>query len=225
MPRTARHAPGGIIYHVLNRAVGKSTLFRGRRDFEAFQRCLVRTMDVAPMRVLAYCVMSNHWHLVLWPRHDGELAKFMLRLTLSHARRSLIHRGQVGTGHLYQGRYKSFAMQDGAHLGTVCRYVERNAVRAGLAKSSREWPWSSGGQSLLAGEQKIDLEKHPALSREDWREWVDQPQTPAEEAAVLRCIRESRPFGDETWLQAMKKTLGWREPQKRGRPKKKPGKT
>src|SRR6185437_14936319 len=176
MPRTARIAPGGIIYHVLNRGVGKSTLFRSRRDFEAFQRCLVRTLDVAPMRVLAYCVMSNHWHLVLWPRNDGELAKFMLRLTITHARRWLIHRQQVGTGHLYQGRYKSFATQDGPHLSTVCRYVERNALRAGLVKSSGDWPWSSGGQAQLPAELQVVLEKHPAMSRADWRAWVDRPQ-------------------------------------------------
>src|SRR6185437_14949275 len=89
MPRTARIAPGGIIYHVLNRGVGKSTLFRSRRDFEAFQRCLVWTLDVAPMRVLAYCVMSNHWHLVLWPRNDGELAKFMLSQKMCQPRMAL----------------------------------------------------------------------------------------------------------------------------------------
>jgi len=170
MPRTARIAPGGIIYHVLNRAVGKSTLFRGKRDYDAFHRCLVRTLEVSPMRVLAYCIMPNHWHLVLWPRSDGELARFMLRLTITHARRWLIHRKQVGTGHLYQGRYKSFAMQDGPHLTTVCRYVERNAVRAGLATASEHWPWSSAGQDSLNAELRLTLEKHPALARADWRE-------------------------------------------------------
>lgn len=173
------------------------------------------------MRVLAYCVMPDHWHLVLWPRHDGELAKFMLRLTVTHARRWLIHRQKVGTGHLYQGRYKSFATQDGPHLTTVCRYVERNPLRAGLVKSSRDWPWSSGGQPQLDAELQVVLAEHSALAREDWGAWVDRPQTAAEEAAVLRCINESRPFGDGKWLEAMKKTLAWRDPLPRGRPRKK----
>ena len=74
MPRVARIAPGGLIYHVLNRGVGKSILFRSRKDFEAFQRRLHDTQQTTPMRILAYCVMNNHWHLVLWPEKDGDLA-------------------------------------------------------------------------------------------------------------------------------------------------------
>jgi putative transposase len=123
MPRTARVAPGGVVYHVLNRAVGRATLFRSRRDYEAFQRCLVDTLEAMPTRVLSYCIMPNHWHLVLWPERDGDLARFMLRLTITHVRRWLIFRQQVGTGHLYQGRYKSFPVQNDAHLSAVCRYA------------------------------------------------------------------------------------------------------
>lgn len=218
MPRKARHAPGGVIYHVLNRAAGQATLFRGRRDFQAFQQCLCRTIGADPIHVLAYCVMSNHWHLVLWPERDGQLARFMLRLTVAHARRWLIHRGQIGSGHLYQGRYKSFAIQDGPHLSTVCRYVERNPVRAGVAKSSGDWPWGSAGQENLPAELRVQLQKHRHLARPDWRAWVDRPQTAAEEAALARCIREGRPFGDDKWLKRMGPALGWREPLQRGRP-------
>jgi putative transposase len=89
MPRTARIAPGGIIHHVLNRGVGKTRLFRSRKDHEAFQRCLLQTLDAVPMRILGYCVMPTHWHLLLWPRKDGELARFMMRLTNMHVRRWL----------------------------------------------------------------------------------------------------------------------------------------
>jgi putative transposase len=220
MPRKARHAPGGVIYHVLNRAAGRATLFNGRRDYEAFQRCLARTVEAEPIRVLAYCVMPNHWHLVLWPERDGQLARFMLRLTVSHARRWLIHRGRIGTGHLYQGRYKSFAIQDDAHLSTACRYVERNPVRAGKVAGSRQWAWGSAGQDALAGELRLTLTRHPHLARPDWRAWVDRPQTAAEESALKRCIEQGRPFGDQRWLKKMEKTLGWREPRPRGRPRK-----
>ena len=81
-------------------------LFRGRQDHEAFQRCLLETVELVPMRVLGYCVMSNHWHLVLWPKADGDLARFMLRLTISHVRRWLIHRGDdiKGSGPNYDAR-------------------------------------------------------------------------------------------------------------------------
>lgn len=220
MPRTARVAPGGVIYHVLNRGVGQMTLFKSRKDFEAFQRCLVATLESTPMRVLAYCVMNNHWHLVLWPRREGDLARFMLRLTTMHVRRWLINRHQVGTGHVYQGRYKSFAVQDDGHLLTVCRYVERNALRQGLVESCVDWEWSSCGQKSLAAELRVELCDLPIPQRKDWVQWVDQPQTPAEEAAMLLSIQQSRPFGDEKWVNKVSDKIGWREPLKVGRPRK-----
>src|SRR5688500_3765321 len=111
MPRRARIAPGGFIYHVLNRGVGRMTLFRSPRDYAAFLSALIDTLDAVPMRVLAFCVMPNHWHLVLWPARDGDLGRFMMRLTITHVRRWVEHRKLTGRGHVYQGRYKSFAME------------------------------------------------------------------------------------------------------------------
>jgi putative transposase len=220
MPRTARIAPGGYIYHVLNRGAGKMTLFRSKKDFEAFQRCLVATQETTPVPMLAYCVMNNHWHLVLWPQKDGDLARFMLRLTTMHVRRWLINRHQVGTGHVYQGRYKSFAIQEDDHLATVCRYVERNPVRAGARASSAQWPWSSAGQHSLPEPLRVKLEELPIKRRRDWLRWVDQPQTAAEEAAMARCLAQSRPYGEERWIKKVQTALGWHEPMKVGRPRK-----
>ena len=118
MPRTARQAPGGIVYHVLNRGVGCMRLFDKDGDYEAFERVIEETLALRPMRLCAYCLMPNHWHLVLWPRHDGELAAFMQRLTITHVRRWLEHRHRVGMGHIYQGRYKSFPVQSDVHYLT-----------------------------------------------------------------------------------------------------------
>lgn len=221
MPRVARIAPGGFIYHVLNRGVGKMTLFRSRKDFQSFQRCLAETQKQMPMRILGYCVMSNHWHLLLWPQRDGDLARFMLRLTIRHVRRWLEYREQVGTGHVYQGRYKSFVVQDDGHLATVCRYVERNPVRAGMARSCRDWPWSSAGQEGLPPELRVPLTEFARLRGRDWIDWVDRPQTTAEEQAVRDCVKQNRPFGGVRWLETTRRKLGWREPLPRGRPRKK----
>ena len=161
MPRKSRVAPGGFIYHVLNRGVGKTKLFRSRKDYEAFQRCLIHTSQNAPMRVLGYCVMPNHWHLLLWPAKHGDLARFMMRLTNTHVRRWLTAHQQVGSGHLYQGRYKSFAVQDDDHLTTVDRYVQRNALRANLVARAEQWPWSGVGQSQLSAAPASDAERIP----------------------------------------------------------------
>jgi putative transposase len=221
MPRTARIAPGGVIHHVLNRGVRKMTLFRGRSDYLAFQQCLLDTMRIVPVPVLGYCVMPNHWHLVLLPEHDGDLARFMLRLTITHVRRWSEHRRTVGEGHVYQGRYKSFPCQSDEHAWTVLRYVERNPLRAKLVERAQEWPWSSLGQELLEEKVRLPLASSPpGARRADWIDWVNLPQTPAEESAIVSCIEKSRPFGSDRWLQRAMRTLGWREQKMRGRPKK-----
>jgi len=221
MPRTGRIAPGGFVFHVLNRGVGKTRLFRSQKDYQAFQRCLIQTLDNTPMRILDYCVMPNHWHLLLWPEKDGELAEFMMRLTNMHVRRWLTAHNQVGSGHLYQGRYKSFATQDDDHLTTVARYIERNALRAGLVIRAEDWPWSGVGQNALPGDLQIPLTDWPVRRRSDWLQWLNAPQTAAEEEAIRRCCRESRPYGTASRIERSKKVLGWQEPGKAGRPRKK----
>ncbi|MCX7423960.1 MAG: transposase, partial [Planctomycetia bacterium] len=132
-----------MVFHVLNRANARATIFEKPEDYAAFERVLQEALDRVEMRVLAYCLMPNHWHLVLWPRLDGDLSKFMGWLTLTHTQRWHAHHRTVGTGHLYQGRYKSFPVQDDEHFLTVCRYVERNGLRANLAPRAEEWRWSS----------------------------------------------------------------------------------
>ena len=84
MPRTARIAPGGMVFHVLNRANAGARIFGKEADYAAFERVMKETLAKKPMRILGYLIMPNHWHLVLWPEHDGELAKFMQRLTVAH---------------------------------------------------------------------------------------------------------------------------------------------
>ena len=108
MPRTSRVTPGGLVFHVLNRGVARMQLFEKPGNYQAFEQVFCETIDQSPMRICAYIVMPNHWHLLLWPERDGELARFMQRLTITHFRRWREHRGYAGLGHVYQGRYKSF---------------------------------------------------------------------------------------------------------------------
>jgi len=130
MPRSARFAPGGMVFHVLNRGVGRRRLFSKDGDYRAFERVLEKTLRTRPMRLCAYCLMPNRWHFVLWPEHDGDLAAFVQQLTNTHVKRWKEHRHEVGDGHLYQGRYKSFRAQTDDYFYQVVRYVERNALRA-----------------------------------------------------------------------------------------------
>src|SRR4051794_17979624 len=143
MGRALRTDVGGLVYHVLNRANARLPLFAKAGDYDAFERVLSEAHDRYGTRILAYCVLPNHWHLVLWPEKDGELSRFTGWLTLTHTQRWHAHYHNVGSGHLYQGRFKSFPVESDEHLLTVCRYVERNPLRAGLVERAEDWGSSS----------------------------------------------------------------------------------
>src|SRR5918993_1616120 len=133
MPRRSLHSAGGVIFHVLNRSARRQQLFFSSADYRAFESVLVEALDKVSIRLLAYALMPNHWHLVLWPVHD-ELPRFMHWLTLTHAKRWHAAHQSTSTGHVYQNRYHAVPVQSDAHLVTVLRYVERNALRAGLVR-------------------------------------------------------------------------------------------
>jgi putative transposase len=220
MPRTARNAPGGLVYHVLNRANGRLRLFKKEEDFLAFERILLMAHERTPIRILDWCVMSNHWHLVLWPRKDGELTAFMRWLTLTHAQRWKHSHGAVGHGHLYQGRFKSFPIEQDEHLLTLLRYVERNPVRARAVRRAEQWRW---GSCHVRQNRSHDL--YPLLSEwpmarpSKWLETVNLPQNEAEEKMVRDCLERNRPMGSDRWVHRMARQLDLRHTLRpRGRP-------
>lgn len=141
MPRPLRLTLGGGCYHVINRGNGRAVVFHNEADFLAFERILSLACERIPMRLLGWCFMHNHFHLVLWPYHDGDLARWMQWVTTCHVRR--YHRHYKGSGHVWQGRYKCFPCQPRGPLMSVLRYVERNPVRAGLVKRAQDWRFSS----------------------------------------------------------------------------------
>ena len=153
MPRTARAVEADGIYHVLNRGNGRMQLFHKPADFDAFIKVLSEGLARYPVDLLTYCLMSNHWHLVLRPREAPALGRFMGWLGVTHVRRHHAHYGSRGGGHLYQGRFKSFPVQDDGHFLTVCRYVEANALRAAMVERAEDWPY--GGLSARSSRSGI----------------------------------------------------------------------
>ena len=152
MPRRPRVSTGGLAYHVLNRRVGRLRLFDKPGDYLAFEKILQQAHERTGIRVAAYCLMPNHWHLLLWPRDDGELSEVMRWITVTHTQRWHAHRQTSGSGPVYQGRFKSFPVQSDEHFLTVARYVERNALRAKLVKRAEQWQWGrvcGDGQRLI----------------------------------------------------------------------------
>jgi putative transposase len=219
MPRTSRKAPGGLIYHCLNRRVGRARIFHKPEDYAAFERVMAHALEGEAVKLLAYCIMPNHWHLLLRPEEDGQLGRFMQRLTTTHTRRYKEHYHQVGQGHLYQGRFKSFPVQDDRHFLTVARYVERNALRAGLVERAEQWPWGSlarrmeppaetEAESESEAKCNFTLSPWPVRRPADYLQWTNEAQTAAEQDALRMSIARGRPFGDSRWQAEVTRRLG-----------------
>ena len=209
MPRRARAAAGGVIYHVINRGNCRMRIFAKPGDFIAFVKLLREACRRVPgMRVLAYCLMPNHWHLVLWPREDGDLAKFVGWLSNTHVRRWRQHRRSVGEGHLYQGRYKSFPVQADPHLLAVLRYAEANPVRAEAVKRARDWRYGSLAARMAGGDEAAWLAEWPVDRPDDWERQLDVEQDERTLDALRVCVARGRPFGSPAWVERTVKRLG-----------------
>jgi putative transposase len=224
MGRPLRAVQGGWVYHVLNRANAGLPIFRQPEDYEAFERILEEGVERYETRLLAYCLMPNHWHCVVWPREDGELSRFVGWVTLTHRQRWHAHRGSVGAGHVYQGRFKSFPVQEDDHFYTVCRYVERNALRAKLVRRAEAWRWGSLWRMTRGKpESRRLISNWPAPRPRRWREWVNQPHSEVELKAICKSIARSCPFGVESWThQAVEELSLEITLRPRGRPRKDP---
>ena len=222
MPRRPRFATGGLAYHVLNRRVARMPLFENAGDYAAFEHVLQETFDRTGIRIAAYCLMPNHWHLLLWPRQDGDLSEAMRWLTVTHTQRWHAHRGTSGTGPVYQGRYKSFPVQTDEHFLIVARYVERNALRATLVVRAEGWRWSSLWRRSQGNPELMRfLSDWPVEQPRQWIDWVNGPEAPEEVAGLREHARRGRPLGNAAWVARTAARLGLEFTLRpRGRPKK-----
>jgi putative transposase len=205
MPRTARASVGGYCYHALNRGNGRAQVFHDADDYDNFVRLLRRACSRLPMRLIAFCLMPNHFHLVLWPSGDGDLGPWMQWLLTAHVHG--YRKRYRGSRHVWQGRFKAFPIQEDGHLQTVLRYVERNPLRAGLVSRAEDWVWSS-----LPACRKAPLlpwlEPGPAPRHSEWLEYVQRPQSDAELIALRRSVQRGIPFGSEQWVEETAARLG-----------------
>lgn len=221
MPRIIRTDIGGEIYHIINRANARVQIFDSDKDYKIFENILEEAVKKFDMRLLVYCIMPNHWHLVLYPKRDGDLARFMGWLSNTHTRRWHSNKGTIGEGHLYQGRYKSFICQKDDYFLTLARYVERNAKKANLCKLAEDWQWSSiHRREKGSTEQKEILSKWPIDIPNDYLSLVNQSQDINEEEIIENSITKSNPYGDIDWAKESVKNFGLEQTlRKVGRPK------
>ena len=221
MPRIKRTNVGGYVYHVLNRANARVQIFDNDEDYKLFENILEEAIEKFNVKILAYCIMPNHFHLVLYPENEGDLSVFMGWVTNTHTRRWHTQKGTVGQGHLYQGRYKSFICQNDNHFLTLVKYVEQNALKAKLVKKAEGWRWSSVWRREYGTiKQKKLLFPWPVSKPKDYLSWLNTILPEEKEEIIERSIIKSNPYGGDYWLDNTVKKFGLEQTLRRvGRPK------
>jgi len=216
MPRVERGLQDGHVYHVINRGNGRQQVFEKDGDYKSFIDLMVAAKERHAVMVYAYCLMPNHFHLLISPEKGEDLSKWMQWLMTSHVRR--YHRHHGTSGHVWQGRYKSFIVQQDEHLLTVARYIEGNPVRAMLADSAGDWMWSSHQERVGKGEYKL-IDQLPINQPSDWTRYVDEPITGRELERLRQCVNRQAPLGAIEWVLEICKRLGLESTiRRRGRP-------
>jgi putative transposase len=188
--RVPRSLQSGLVYHVINRGNGQARVFHKPKDYDAFLDLLSAAKQWTPVKLFAFCLMLNHFHLVVDPETPLKLSRFMQWLMTSHVRR--YHKHYESSGHVWQGRFKSFPIQRDVHLGTGVRYVRQNPVRAGLVSSESEWPWSSANRS--------DLIDPPPVQESCCEDVLSAGQL----REVRECVNRQHPFGSEEWRRTVR---------------------
>lgn len=218
MPRIPRGGTDGGIYHVLNRGNAKREVFSTGRDYAEFIELLQAAKARHPISIYGYCLMPNHFHLVVRSHGQDGLSRCMQWLMTSHVRRH--HKRKHTDGHVWQGRYKSFLIQEDAHLIVVLRYVERNPVRAGLVSIAEAWRWSSL-RERIGRHSAFLLDPAPIPLPSDWSQCICRPLTNTELEAMRRSVRRRAPFGSSMWQEQVCAEYGLEATLRpRGRPRK-----
>jgi putative transposase len=228
MGRSPRITEPGLAYHVLNRRVMRLPLFRKEGDYLAFEDVLNESLERpdAP-NLLAWCLMPNHWHLVVWAGDQTNLSTWMQWVTVTHVHRWHAHTRTAGEGPLYQGRFRSFPVQEDRHFLAVCRYVEANPRRAALVERAEDWRWSSlwvrrNGQSPL----RRRVCAWPVGRPRNWVAEVNRVMNDQALQSVRLSVVRGVPLGEERWRHRVAGRLGLDITLRpRGRPRKDPKKS
>jgi putative transposase len=189
---------------VINRANGRFQIFDKVEDYQLFEQLLLETKELFDMRIIAYELMPNHWHLVLYPKNDGDLGAFMHRLSNAHTRKVHAQTNTNGSGHLYQGRYKSFFVDTGNYLLALIKYTERNSVRAKLAIRCEDWQWGSAWRRVYGtAQQKRLLDSTLADLPDDYLTWINTAEKIDDLTMIRTSVNKGVPYGGGIWVEKM----------------------
>ena len=218
MARAKRITRANYVYHVLNRGAKKALLFAQPSDYRAFQELLLTAKQRVPMRILAYCIMRNHFHLLLWPYAGDDLPQFMHMLMVLHINRHRFRHPPESPGHIYQSRYTNVIVEHGRSIVAVAKYIECNAWNAGLVKRAEGYPWSSASPLAVHPDRPV-LSEWPIQKPHDWLTLLNL-RTPASELKrIQRSAARGAPYGSPAWTARVAKEFGLEHTMRRqGRP-------
>jgi putative transposase len=160
----------------VNRGNDRRDVFHEPKDYQLFLKLLDSSREAHPVDVIAYCPMSNHFHLVLRPRTDTALSAYMKQVTGSYACNYRCRTNTVGHGHVFQRRFWNKPIDSSEQLLATLRYVEANPLRAGLVSRAEDWPWSSLHERGKTGSSGL-LAPSPVPLPSYWPDLVNLPQT------------------------------------------------
>jgi|SRR3989344_1420274 len=179
-------------------------IFNVAEEYHLFEKLLLDAKELVGMRVLAYTLMPNHWHLVLHPQNDKDMGIFMHRLTNTHTRQVHVRTRTIGSGYLYQGRYKSFLVDSDVYFLTLIKYVERNSVRAKLVEKCEDWQWGSAWRRIHGTKTQQELLALPPFPLpSQYRRWINTPDRKDELEKIRYCMSKGAPYGRGSWVEKM----------------------
>ena len=213
MPRPLRPVDSGLVYHVINRGNNRQAVFRKEGDFQAFLAALADLKERKPFQLFGYCLLNNHFHLLVRPTGESTISRIMQSLLVSHTQR--YHRHYHSGGHVWQGRFKSPVVQSDEHLLTVLRYIEANPLRAQIVERADDYRWSSYRvHGLGEKDDLVDrLVTYEALGMQakarqrKWAEKVHRPIVEAQLAAIRRSCATGLPYGTSAWVKRLANRL------------------
>lgn len=206
MPRIARAVAAGYPHHVIQRGNNKENVFFDKEDRERYLSLLKKYSDRWDSQILAYCLMSNHVHLLTKPQNEDSLYKMMQGVTLCYTQ--YVNKTYKRTGRLWESRYHSCLVDKERYLWAVARYIEQNPLRAKMVKRVEDYPYSSAKAHVVGvTDEVLGEELFEEGQRRDYIEFIREGIPEKEMNSIRYYTRTGRPFGSEEFIKKIEKKL------------------
>ena len=205
MPRTARLIIPGVAHHLTQRGNRRQAVFFSENDKTLYLKLFFDNVEGTGIRVLGYCLMTNHLHLIAIPEKKEEFSASLGEVHRKYT--TIINIRENWRGHLWQGRFWSFPLDD-IYLYRAVRYVELNPVRAGIVKEASLYPWSSARGHLGLWEDPLLAKRDGPPLIEDWESYLEENEDKNFRDAIHLHQRTGRPFGDDPFINRLEAATG-----------------